>query len=56
VLHARALPGNPYDGHTLGGVIEATKRLTGCPIERAYVDKGVSLRCGPPCWVRLIAL
>jgi IS5 family transposase len=40
VLHARALPDNPYDGHTLGDVIEGTERLTGCPIERAYVDKG----------------
>jgi IS5 family transposase len=40
VLHARALPGNPYDGHTLGSVIEATQRLTGREIERAYVDKG----------------
>jgi IS5 family transposase len=40
VLHAKALPGNPYDGHTLGEVIEATENLTGCPIERAYVDKG----------------
>ena len=40
VLHARALPGNPYDGHTLGAVIEATERLTGREIERAYVDKG----------------
>src|SRR5262249_50570310 len=40
VLHARTLPGNPYDGHTLGAVIEATERLTGCEIERAYVDKG----------------
>src|SRR5213083_970951 len=40
VLHARALPGNPYDGHTLGAVIEATERLTGRAIERAYVDKG----------------
>src|SRR5207249_11479403 len=36
----RALPGNPYDGHTLGAVIEATERLTGRAIERAYVDKG----------------
>jgi hypothetical protein len=26
VLHAKALPGNPYDGHTLGAVIEATER------------------------------
>jgi transposase, IS5 family len=39
VLH-RALPGNPYDGHTLGAIIEATERLTGREIERAYVDKG----------------
>jgi IS5 family transposase len=39
VLHAKALPGNPYDGHTLGAVIEATETLTGCAIERAYVDK-----------------
>lgn len=40
VLHATALPGNPYDGHTLGAVIAATERLTGRSIERVYVDKG----------------
>ena len=40
MLHARSLPGNPYDGHTLGSGIEATEKLTGCAIERAYVDKG----------------
>jgi transposase, IS5 family len=40
VLHAKALPGNPYDGHTLANVIDETETLTGCPIERAYVDKG----------------
>jgi transposase, IS5 family len=40
VLHAKALPGNPYDGHTLRAIIEETEKLTGCPIERAYVDKG----------------
>ena len=40
VLHARALPGNPYDGHTLAAIIEATEKLTGCAIERVYVDKG----------------
>jgi IS5 family transposase len=40
VLHAKALPGNPYDGHSLRGVIEETQRLTGREIERAYVDKG----------------
>src|ERR1700674_1789507 len=40
VLHAKALPGNPFDGHTLAAVIAATERLTGREIERAYVDKG----------------
>jgi transposase, IS5 family len=29
VLHVRTLPGNLYDGHTLGAIIEATQRLTG---------------------------
>ncbi|MFK4532016.1 hypothetical protein ABIA00_000199 [Bradyrhizobium ottawaense] len=40
MLHARALPDNPYDGHTLRDVIAGTETLTGCSIERAYVDKG----------------
>ena len=40
VLHAKALPGNPYDGHTLRTAIEDTERLTGHEIERVYVDKG----------------
>jgi IS5 family transposase len=40
ILHAKALPGNPYDGHTLKEVIEETEALTGREIERAYVDKG----------------
>ena len=40
VLHAKALPGNPYDGHTLAAVVEETQALTGRAIERAYVDKG----------------
>ena len=40
ILHARALPGNPYDGHTLRQAIEGTEALTGREIERVYVDKG----------------
>jgi len=40
VLHARSLPDNPSDGHTLRNVIDRIEALTGCPIERAYVDKG----------------
>lgn len=31
---------NHYDVHSLGTIIEATETLTGCAIERAYVDKG----------------
>ena len=40
ILHAKALPGNPYDGHTLRNAIEETEALTGREIERVYVDKG----------------
>jgi len=34
------VPGNPYDGHTLGATIATTGQLTGCEIERAHADKG----------------
>lgn len=40
ILHAKAYHGNPYDGHTLGQVVEETETLTGRAIERVYVDKG----------------
>ena len=40
ILHSKALPGNPYDGHTLKDVIEETEAMTGRAIERAYVDAG----------------
>ena len=40
MLHAAALPGNPYDGHTLRAAIEDTQHLIGREIERVYVDKG----------------
>ena len=40
VVGSRALPGNPYDGHTLAAQIAQTERITGVAIERAYVDRG----------------
>ena len=40
VLHEAALPGIPYDGHTLRAAIEDTQPLTGREIERVHVDKG----------------
>ncbi len=50
VLHAKALPGNPYDGHTLRSVIEETQSLTGREIERGYVDKGYRGHDAPNPW------
>lgn len=40
VLHAKALHGNPYDGHTLRTVIEELTDWIGAEPERTYVDKG----------------
>jgi transposase, IS5 family len=40
VLGARALPGNPFDGHTLAAGIVQVERITGVEVERAYVDRG----------------
>ena len=40
VLGAMALPGNPYDGHSLAGQIEQVARLTKTSVARAYVDRG----------------
>src|SRR5829696_7359069 len=34
VLGARALPGNPYDGHTLADQIAQAERITGTAVER----------------------
>jgi IS5 family transposase len=40
VLHAKALHGNPFDGHTLGPVIADLERLTGAETRRIHVDRG----------------
>jgi hypothetical protein len=40
VLHAQALHGNPFDGHTLGPVIAGIEKLTGVETRRIHVDKG----------------
>ena len=40
VLHAKALHGNPYDGHTLGPVVAEMESLTGIEARRIHVDKG----------------
>jgi transposase, IS5 family len=40
VLGMLALPGNPYDGHTLASALSQVERLTGSAVERGYVDRG----------------
>jgi IS5 family transposase len=40
VLHAKALHGNPYVGHTLAPVIADLEKLTGVAVRRIHGDKG----------------
>ncbi|MCR4317762.1 MAG: IS5 family transposase [Planctomycetes bacterium] len=40
IVGAKALHGNPYDGHSLKDAIEQTEKLTGYSPKDIYVDKG----------------
>ena len=48
VAHVKALPGNPYDGHTLATVIPEMEALIGNTIERILADKGYRGHNAPP--------
>jgi IS5 family transposase len=48
VTHVKALPGNPYDGHTLATVIPEMEALVGNTIERILTDKGYRGHNAPP--------
>ena len=48
VTHAKALPGNPYDGHTLATVIPDMEALHGNTIARIFADKGHRGHNAPP--------
>jgi IS5 family transposase len=48
VTHVQALPGNPYDGHTLAGVIPAIEALLGNILERVHTDAGYRGHNAPP--------
>ena len=39
-LHAKALPGNPYDGHTLAEIIPDMEKIIGAGLERILADAG----------------
>src|SRR5918997_5768569 len=40
VAHVQALPGNPYDGHTLAAVIPQIEQTIGAELERIITDAG----------------
>ncbi len=40
VVGGMALPGNPFDGHTLTRALEQVRRVTGSVIDEAFVDRG----------------
>ena len=47
-LHAKALPGNPYDGHTLAAVIPEMETMIGNDIDRILADAGYRGHNAPP--------
>ncbi len=48
VAHVAALPGNPYDGHTLATVIPAIEQQIGASLRRIIADKGYRGHTAPP--------
>jgi IS5 family transposase len=40
IAHAKALPGNPYDGHTLATVIPEIETQIGASLARVVADRG----------------
>src|ERR1700726_2362445 len=48
VTHVKALPGNPYDGHTLETVIPDMEALVGNTLDRILADKGYRGHNAPP--------
>ena len=47
-LHAKALPGNPHDGHALATQILEIERLGGPTIRRLVADEGYRGHNAPP--------
>ena len=40
MVHAKAMPGNPYDGHTLATVIPDIEHMVGASLDKVVVDAG----------------
>ena len=48
IAHAKALPGNPYDGHTLATVIPEIETQIGANLARIIADRGYRGHNAPP--------
>jgi IS5 family transposase len=48
IVHAKALPGAPYDGHTLATVIPEMEQMIGAPMQRILADRGYRGHNAPP--------
>jgi transposase, IS5 family len=48
IAHAKALPGNPYDGHTLAAVIPEIETQIGATLSRIVADRGYRGHNAPP--------
>src|SRR5580692_10889025 len=48
IAHAKALPGNPYDGHTLEAVIPEIEAQIGVSLARIVADRGYRGHNAPP--------
>ena len=48
IAHAKALPGNPYDGHTLATVIPEIETQIGASLARIVADRGYRGHNPPP--------
>jgi len=48
IAHAKAMPGNPYDGHTLAAVIPEIEAQIGVSLARIVADRGYRGHNAPP--------
>jgi len=48
IAHVAAMPGNPYDGHTLAAVVPAIEQQIGVSLTRIIADKGYRGHNAPP--------
>jgi IS5 family transposase len=48
ITHVKALPGNPYDGHTLATAIPEIEAQIGATLERIVADRGYRGHNAPP--------